>query len=86
MNLSDSQAALAVPDIDPARLDAGEIERRLKRLMELERLVSEQSAELAWTNERLVAELYDRSAVEATASQLHDLALYRQIIESGAAR
>ncbi len=70
MNLSDSQAALAVPDIDPARLDTGEIERRLKRLMELERLVSEQSAELAWTNERLVAELYDRSAVEATASQL----------------
>ena len=26
------------------------------------------------------------SYVEATASQLHDLGLYRQIIESGAAR
>ncbi len=40
------------------------------RIDELERLVSERSAELAWANERLVAELYDRSAAEAVVSEL----------------
>jgi diguanylate cyclase (GGDEF)-like protein len=52
------------------QLDAEEIHRRLNRLAELERQMKERSAELAWTNERLVAELYDRNALEATASML----------------
>jgi len=36
-----------------------------QRLNELEQLVNERSAELTWTNERLVAALYERSAAEA---------------------
>ena len=70
MNLSDSLAALTVANVDVAQPDVEDVTQRLKRLMDLERLVAEQSAELAWTNERLVAELYDRSAVEASANHL----------------
>jgi diguanylate cyclase (GGDEF)-like protein len=70
MNLSDSLAALTVANVDAAQPDVEDVAQRLKRLMDLERLVAEQSAELAWTNERLVAELYDRSAVEASANHL----------------
>jgi diguanylate cyclase (GGDEF)-like protein len=48
---------------------AAEVALRLQRLDELERLVAERSAELTWTNERLVAELYDRNAAEAVAQE-----------------
>jgi diguanylate cyclase (GGDEF)-like protein len=58
------------PALPAELLDAQEIAQRLKRLQELELLVQERSAELAWANERLVAELYDRSAAQATAEQL----------------
>jgi diguanylate cyclase (GGDEF)-like protein len=54
---------------DPSQLDPSDIAQRLRRLIDLEQLVQQQSEELAWTNERLVAELYDRNAVEATATQ-----------------
>jgi diguanylate cyclase (GGDEF)-like protein len=57
------------PAADPSQLDPGDIAQRLRRLIDLEKLVQEQSEELAWTNERLVTELYDRSAMEATATQ-----------------
>ncbi|HEU0199368.1 MAG TPA: EAL domain-containing protein [Burkholderiaceae bacterium] len=50
--------------------DPQELARRLQRLEELERIVAERSAELAWTNERLVAEIYDRNAAEAAAERL----------------
>jgi diguanylate cyclase (GGDEF)-like protein len=49
---------------------AAELARRLQRLDELEHLVHERSAELTWSNERLVAALYERSAAEATAEDL----------------
>jgi len=53
-----------------ADLDATEVARRLRRLTELERLIEERSDELAWVNERLVSELYERAEVEAEASSL----------------
>jgi diguanylate cyclase (GGDEF)-like protein len=40
-----------------------------QRLAELERLVDERSAELAWANERLVATIYQASAAEAAAGE-----------------
>lgn len=52
------------------QMDAAEIGKRLKRLAELERLVNERSDELAWANERLVSELYERSQAEAEAAKL----------------
>jgi diguanylate cyclase (GGDEF)-like protein len=57
------------PAADPSQLDQSEIAQRLRRLIDVERLVQEQREELAWTNERLVTELYDRNAMEATATQ-----------------
>jgi diguanylate cyclase (GGDEF)-like protein len=51
-------------------LGRNEVERRLRRLAELEQLMSERSAELNWVNERLVAELYDRTAAQAEADRL----------------
>lgn len=51
-------------------LDAEEIARKLQRLERLERLLHERSVELAWANERLVAELYDRAEAQAQASRL----------------
>ncbi len=51
-------------------LEASEITRRLQRLDLLERLLHERSVELAWANERLVAELYDRAEAQAQASRL----------------
>jgi diguanylate cyclase (GGDEF)-like protein len=54
---------------DPTRLPPDEIQRRLSRLAELESEVAERTAELAWANERLVAELYERNAAEADAQQ-----------------
>lgn len=51
-------------------LDSDEIQRRLHRLAELERLIQERSDELMWASERLVAELYDRTAAEEEASRL----------------
>lgn len=53
-----------------AQLDAAEVTRRLRRLADLEKLIEERSNELAWVNERLVAELYDRSVAEAQADAL----------------
>jgi diguanylate cyclase (GGDEF)-like protein len=44
-------------------------EGQRQRLAELERLVHERSAELAWTNERLVAAIYQASAAEAAAAE-----------------
>jgi len=41
-----------------------------QRIAHLERLVADLSNELAWANERLVTEMYDRSEVEAAASRL----------------
>jgi diguanylate cyclase (GGDEF)-like protein len=51
-------------------LSGDEIEQRLNRLAELERLMKERSDELMWASERLVAELYDRTAAEAEANRL----------------
>lgn len=56
-----------------SQLDAAEVARRLARLDELERLMSERSDELAWANERLVSELYERSEAEAEALALASL-------------
>jgi len=57
--------------LDPAATD---VEQLTRRVAHLERLAADLSSELTWANERLVAEMYDRSAVEAAASQLerHD--------------
>lgn len=44
-------------------------EGQRRRLAELERLVDERSAELAWANERLVATIYQASAAEAAAGE-----------------
>jgi diguanylate cyclase (GGDEF)-like protein len=55
--------------LDPSQLDPSDIAQRLRRLIDLEQLVQQQTEELAWTNERLVAELYDRNAVEASVTQ-----------------
>jgi diguanylate cyclase (GGDEF)-like protein len=64
MNLCDAT------DDDLTRLDATEVTRRLRRLADVEKLIEERSNELTWVNERLVAELYGRSAVEAEADAL----------------
>jgi diguanylate cyclase (GGDEF)-like protein len=40
------------------------------RIAHLERLAADLSSELSWANERLVNEMYDRSAVEAAAARL----------------
>ena len=50
--------------------DAESVEQLTQRVAHLERLAADLSSELAWANERLVAEMYDRSAVEAAASRL----------------
>ncbi len=52
------------------QLDAAEVAKRLQRLAELERLISQRSDELAWANERLVSELYERSQAQADVSAL----------------
>lgn len=61
--------ALPRHPLDPSQLDFSDIAQRLRRLVDLEQLVQQQTEELAWTNERLVTELYDRCAVEASATQ-----------------
>ncbi len=53
-----------------AQLDVAEVAKRLQRLAELETLISQRSDELAWANERLVSELYERSQAQADASAL----------------
>ena len=68
-----ANAAVSAPtssDPAPTELDRTEVARRLQRLTELERLIDVRSEELTWMNERLVAELYSRSEVEAEASHL----------------
>lgn len=59
-----------------AAADAGvaDIEQLTRRVAHLERLTTDLTSELDWANERLLAELYDKSAVEAAAAQLarHD--------------
>nr|MCU0952481.1 diguanylate cyclase [Burkholderiaceae bacterium] len=55
----------------PATTDVAQLARRVAHL---ERLTTDLTSELDWANERLLAELYDKSAVVAAASQLerHD--------------
>ena len=54
---------------------ATDVDLLVHRVAHLERLATDLSSELAWANERLLTELYDRSAVEAQALQLerHDV-------------
>src|SRR5258706_12509750 len=59
-----------LPAAEIENLDPAEVARRLRRLAQLEREMLESSEELAWTSERLVAELYDRHAAEAAADRL----------------
>lgn len=55
------------PAAEPA---APSLEQLAGRIAHLERVNADLSNELAWANERLVTEMYDRSAVEAVATQL----------------
>ena len=49
---------------------APDVEQLTQRVAHLERLAADLSNELAWANERLVTEMYDRSAFEETAARL----------------
>jgi diguanylate cyclase (GGDEF)-like protein len=54
-----------------ARLPAApDVEQLMQRVAHLERLATDLTSELAWANERLVTEMYDRSAVEDAAARL----------------
>jgi diguanylate cyclase (GGDEF)-like protein len=57
------------PDRDPSRPPSGpdEGDGQTQRLVALERAIAERDTELAWTSERLVAELHERSAAQASA-------------------
>lgn len=62
--MSSSSILSAQPVVDH------EVDLLVHRVAHLERLANDLSSELAWANERLLTELYDRSAVEAQAQQL----------------
>src|ERR1700739_1927499 len=54
---------------DPSRPSpaSGEETREPERMRALERAIAERDNELAWTNERLIAELHERTAAQASA-------------------
>jgi diguanylate cyclase (GGDEF)-like protein len=57
-------------DLNAAQCPAPDAADAHQRVAYLERLIADLSSELAWANERLVTEMYDRSAVEAAAERL----------------
>jgi diguanylate cyclase (GGDEF)-like protein len=61
-------------DASPEHLSRDELARHLRRLHDLEAVMQARTAELAWANERLVEQLYDRDAAVAAAERLarHD--------------
>lgn len=54
---------------DPSRAPNGhaQSEAAPERMLALERAIAERDNELAWTNERLIAEMHERSAAQASA-------------------
>jgi PleD family two-component response regulator len=54
---------------DPSQAPNGraESEAAPERMLALERAIAERDNELAWTNERLIAEMHERSAAQASA-------------------
>ncbi|HEX4585043.1 MAG TPA: bifunctional diguanylate cyclase/phosphodiesterase [Burkholderiaceae bacterium] len=63
MDLSDTDQS------DPSRPAGARIEGdgSPERMLALERAIAERDSELAWTNERLIAELHERTAAQASA-------------------
>ena len=70
MNALPNALPLPATPEPPSPVAEASVDALTRKLLQLERLTGELSGELAWTNERLVAEMYDRVAAEANADKL----------------